>query len=297
MNISELVESKQYSVSFEVFPPKTEDTRESVTRAAREIAALKPAFMSVTYGAGGGTSEYTAEIAEDLQKACGVPMMAHLTCITSSRGQIGSQLALLREKGVRNILALRGDIPEGFELKERNYHHAVELVRDVKAFDPGFCVAGACYPETHPDAPDQREDIRRLKEKVDAGVDFLITQMFFDNPVFYSYMYKLREAGVTVPVHPGIMPIVNARQMKRTLKLSGTVLPERFRRILDAFGGTPDAMRQAGIAYATDQIIDLFANGIRSVHVYSMNNPGVAKAILDNLSEILGRRVRGEDGY
>ena len=288
MKISKIVESKQYSVSFEVFPPKTEDTRESVTKAAREIAALGPIFMSVTYGAGGGTSEYTAEIAQDLQENCGVPMMAHLTCITSSRDHIQEQLKLLKSKGVDNILALRGDIPDGFELKEQNYHHAIELVRDIKTFDPDFCVAGACYPDTHPDSANQKEDIAHLKEKVDAGMDFLITQMFFDNPVFYSYMYKLREAGITVPVHPGIMPIVNARQMKRTLKLSGTTLPERFRRILDTFGDTESAMRQAGIAYATDQIIDLFANGIRTVHVYSMNNPGVAKAILDNLSEIIG---------
>ena len=287
MKISEIVESKRYSVSFEVFPPKTEDVRESVTKAAREIAALKPVFMSVTYGAGGGTSEYTAEIAHDLQSNMGVPMMAHLTCITSTREHIQDQLRLLRSKGVENILALRGDIPDGFELKEQNYHHAIELVRDIKAFDQNLCVAGACYPDTHPDAPNQKEDIRHLKEKVDAGMDFLITQMFFDNPVFYSYMYQLREAGVAVPVHPGIMPIVNAKQMKRTLKLSGTTLPERFRRILDTFGETPDAMRQAGIAYATDQIIDLFANGFRTVHVYSMNNPGVAKAILDNLSDIL----------
>ena len=288
MKISKIVESKQYSVSFEVFPPKTEDTRESVTKAAREIAALRPVFMSVTYGAGGGTSEYTAEIAHDVQENCGVPMMAHLTCITSSRDHIQEQLKLLKSKGVDNILALRGDIPEGFALKEQNYHHAIELVRDIKAFDPDFCVAGACYPDTHPDSANQKEDIAHLREKVDAGMDFLITQMFFDNPVFYSYMYKLREAGITVPVHPGIMPIVNAKQMKRTLKLSGTTLPERFRRILDTFGDTESAMRQAGIAYATDQIIDLFANGIRTVHVYSMNNPGVAKAILDNLSEIIG---------
>ena len=287
MKISEIIESRQYSVSFEVFPPKTEDTRESVTRAAREIAALKPAFMSVTYGAGGGTSEYTAEIARDVQDNCGVPMMAHLTCITSTRDMIQNQLETLKAKGVENILALRGDIPEGFEMKEQNYHHAVELVREIKAFDPNFCVAGACYPDTHPDAANQKEDIRHLKEKVDAGMDFLVTQMFFDNPVFYSYMYKLREAGVTVPVHPGIMPIVNARTIKRTLKLSGTQLPERFRRILDTFGDDPAKMREAGIAYATDQIIDLFANGIRSVHVYSMNDPGVAKAILDNLTNIL----------
>lgn len=287
MKISSIVENKRYSISFEVFPPKTEDARESVTMAAREIADLKPAFMSVTYGAGGGTSEYTAEIAHDLQETKGVPMMAHLTCITSTPSRIQEQLQLLKSKGVDNILALRGDIPEGFELKEQNYHHAIELVRDIKAFDPNFCVAGACYPDTHPEAASQKEDIRFLKEKVEAGMDFLVTQMFFDNPVFYSYMYQLREAGIRVPVHPGIMPIVNARQMKRTLKLSGTTLPERFRRILDTFGETPDAMLRAGVAYATDQIVDLFANGFHSVHVYSMNNPTVAKAIMDNLTDII----------
>lgn len=287
MKISSAVEEKKYSVSFEVFPPKTADVRESVERAAREIAMLKPVFMSVTYGAGGGTSEYTAALSEELQRSAGVPVMAHLTCITSGRGHIQEQLAKLKDKGIENILALRGDIPEGFELKEQDYHYAVELVRDIKAFDPSFCVAGACYPETHPDAPSRKEDIRRLKEKVDAGLDFLVTQMFFDNPVFYSYMYHLREAGIDVPVHPGIMPIVNAKTINRTIKLSGTTLPERFRRILDAFGETPEAMRQAGIAYATDQIIDLFANGFSTVHVYSMNQPGIAKAILQNLSDIL----------
>ena len=287
MKISSAVEEKKYSVSFEVFPPKTEDVRESVERAAREIAALKPVFMSVTYGVGGGTSEYTAALSEELQRSAGVPVMAHLTCITSGREHIREQLAKLKSKGIENILALRGDIPEGFELTEQNYHYAIELVRDIKAFDPSLCVAGACYPETHPDAPNRKEDIRRLKEKVDAGLDFLVTQMFFDNPVFYSYMYHLREAGIDVPVHPGIMPIVNAKTINRTIKLSGTTLPERFRRILDAFGETPEAMRQAGIAYATDQIIDLFANGFSTVHVYSMNQPGTAKAILDNLSNIL----------
>lgn len=289
MKINQLVEQSGYSVSFEVFPPKTQDNLAVVERAVREIANLKPAFMSVTYGAGGGTSDYTVSIARDIQDTKGVPVMAHLTCITSDRTRIRTQLSQLRENGIENILALRGDIPEGFQLPPSGYRHASELVRDIKEFWPDFCIGGACYPETHPEAESQWEDIRHLKEKVDAGMDFLVTQMFFDNPIFYSYMYQLREAGITVPVHPGIMPIVNAKQVKRTLKLSGTQLPQRFRRILDAFGQTPQAMRQAGIAYATDQIIDLFANGFPTVHVYSMNNPFVAQAILDNLSVILGR--------
>ena len=286
--ISELIESRRYSISFEVFPPKTQDKMESVVGTVRQIADLKPVFMSVTYGAGGGTSDYTISIAKDIQEQKGVPMMAHLTCITSDKERIHSQLTKLKEAGIRNILALRGDVPEGFELTEVHYHHAVELVREIKAFDPSFCIGGACYPETHPEAKNQEEDLRYLKEKVDAGMDFLISQMFFDNNAFYSYMYQLREAGIKAPVHPGIMPIVNAKQMKRTLKLSGSMLPQRFRRILDVFGEDPAAMKQAGIAYATDQIIDLFANGFPTVHVYSMNNPSVAQAIMENVSRIIG---------
>ena len=287
MRINDIIENRKYSVSFEVFPPKTEDKMESVVTAARAIADLRPAFMSVTYGAGGGTSDYTAEVARQLQEEQGVPVMAHLTCITSDKETVDRQLMLLKQKGIQNILALRGDLPEGFQTNSRNFKHAIELVREIKEFDKEFCIAGACYPETHPEAQTQQEDIRYLKEKVEAGMDFLITQMFFDNAAFYSYMYQLREAGIMVPVHPGIMPIVNAVQMKRTLKLSGSQLPQRFRRILDTFGSDPAAMRQAGIAYATDQIIDLFANGFRTVHVYSMNNPAVAGAIMDNLSQIL----------
>ncbi len=287
MKIRDLMKQDKYSISFEVFPPKTQDKYETVEKATREIAALKPEFMSVTYGAGGGTSAYTAAIARDLQERYGVPMMAHLTCVTSSRDKIQSQLSLLLQNGIENIMALRGDIPEGFDTGGCSYHYASELIRDIKAYGD-FCIGGACYPETHPESTSQAEDIRHLKEKVDAGCEFLVTQMFFDNNILYSYLYKLREAGVLVPIHPGIMPIVNANQMKRTLKLSGTQLPQRFVRILDTFGETKKAMRQAGIAYATEQIIDLYANGIKSVHVYSMNNPSVAAAIMDNLSEIIG---------
>ncbi len=287
MKINEAVGTYPYSVSFEVFPPKKKENMDSVVSAAKRIAALKPAFMSVTYGAGGGTSDYTIEITKDLQNEMGVPAMAHLSCITSDRETIDRQLTRMKAEGIQNILALRGDIPEGFSPSAINYHHAIELVRKIKEFDPDFCIAGACYPETHPEADSMQEDIRFLKEKVDAGMDFLITQMFFDNPVFYSYMYQLREAGIMVPVHPGIMPIVNKAQVKRTLNLAGCQLPTRFRRILDTFGSNREAMRQAGIAYATDQIIDLFANGFKTVHVYSMNDPGVAEAIMNNLSKII----------
>ena len=286
-NINTLTSERKFSVSFEVFPPKTKDNLESVVTAVREIADLKPVFMSVTYGAGGGTSEYTVSVAKDIQENKGVPMAAHLTCVTSDKEKIHQQLSLLKENGIRNILALRGDIPDGFTPSENHFRHAAELVREIKAFDPTFSIGAACYPETHPEAASQEEDLMYLAQKVEAGVDFLVTQMFFDNAAFYSYMLQLREAGIHVPVHPGIMPIVNAKQMKRTLKLSGSQLPRRFRRILDVFGDNPLAMREAGIAYATDQIIDLFANGFSTVHVYSMNNPAVAAAIMKNLSQIL----------
>lgn len=286
MKISQLLEEQKYSISFEVFPPKTQDNYESVEKATREIAALHPQFMSVTYGAGGGTSAYTVSIAKDLQERHQVPMMAHLTCITSDKDKIHSQLDLLKSNGIDNIMALRGDIPEGFDVKNCSYQYASELITDIKSYGD-FCIGGACYPETHPDSDNQKQDILNIKKKVDVGCEFLVTQMFFDNNILYNYLYKLREADVTVPVLPGIMPIVNANQMKRTLKLSGTQLPQRFIQILDAFGESKEAMRQAGIIYASEQIIDLFANGVRHVHVYSMNQPAVAKQIMDNLSKIL----------
>ncbi len=286
MKIRELLAGDKFTLSFEVFPPKTQDNYESVEHATREIAALKPDFMSVTYGAGGGTSAYTVSIAKDLQELHNVPMLAHLTCITSTKEKIASQLQLLKENGIENIMALRGDIPDGFDVSDCSYHYASELIADIKAYGD-FCIGGACYPETHPDATTQKEDILNIKKKVDAGCEFLTTQMFFDNNILYNYLFKLREAGITVPVLPGIMPIVNANQMKRTLKLSGTQLPIRFVRILDTFGESKAAMRQAGIAYATEQIVDLYANGVKNIHVYSMNNPSVAEQIMKNVSDII----------
>lgn len=289
MKIRNLLDKDEFAISFEVFPPKTQMNYESVETATRNIAALKPEFMSVTYGAGGGTSEYTVSIAKDLQQRYEIPMMAHLTCITSTQEKIANQLSLLRENGIENILALRGDIPEGMEeeAKNRSFEHASDLITEIKKHGD-FCIGGACYPEVHPDSKTQKQDIENLKKKVDAGCEFLVTQMFFDNNILYNFLYKIREAGISVPVMPGIMPITNAKQMKRTIKLSGTQLPQRFIRILETFGDSPQAMRQAGIAYATEQIIDLYANGVKKVHVYSMNQPMVAEAIMNNLSDILG---------
>ena len=247
--------------------------------------------MSVTYGAGGGTSKYTLDIAKNIKANYGVPTLAHLTCVSSTRETVRERIEDMKAAGIENVMALRGDIPAGLENADRShwdYKHAVELVRELKESGADFCIGGACYPEIHPESACQKEDIRYLKEKVDAGCEFLTTQMFFDNNLLYNFLYKIREAGITVPIIPGIMPITNGNQVDRAIKLSGSFMPQRFKSLVDKFGNTPAAMKQAGIAYATDQIIDLFANGITNVHVYSMNKPDVAEAIQRNLSDILG---------
>ena len=290
MKIRNLLAKDTLSMSFEVFPPKTETGFDSVKNATEEIARLRPAFMSVTYGAGGGTSRYTLDIAKNIKEMYGVPTLAHLTCVSSSRETVRQRIEDIKAAGIENIMALRGDIPadmEGADRSKWDYRYAVELVSELKAAGD-FCIGGACYPEIHPESCDQKEDIKRLKEKVDAGCDFLTTQMFFDNNLLYNFLYKIREAGITVPVIPGIMPITNANQVARAIKLSGSFMPQRFKSLVDKFGSNPSAMMQAGIAYATDQIIDLYANGITNVHVYSMNKPEVAERILGNLSDIIG---------
>ncbi len=289
MKIRDLIKKDGLSLSIEVFPPKTDTVFESVKEATEEIAKLKPLFMSVTYGAGGGTSKYTLEIAKTLQEKDGVPALAHLTCVSSSKETVVRQIAAIKKAGIENVMALRGDIPAGHEHEDRShwdYRYATDLVRDLKEMGD-FCIGGACYPEIHPDSANQKEDIAHLKEKADAGCEFFTTQMFFDNNLLYNFLYKIREAGITVPVFPGIMPITNARQVERAVKLSGCYVPQRFLSLVDKFGSDPAAMMQAGIAYATDQIIDLYANGIKNVHLYSMNKPEVAEHILRNLSDII----------
>ncbi len=292
MKISELLKGNTLMLSFEVFPPKTETAFDSVKTATEEIAKLKPSFMSVTYGAGGGTSKYTLDIAKNIKERYGVPSLAHLTCVSSTKETVREKITEIKAAGIRNIMALRGDIPAELENADRSgwdYKHAIDLIRELKETDPDFCIGGACYPEIHPESKNQREDILYLKEKVDAGCEFLTTQMFFDNNLLYNFLYKIREAGITVPIIPGIMPITNANQVDRAIKLSGSFMPQRFKSLVDKFGSDPDAMKQAGIAYATDQIIDLYANGITNVHVYSMNKPDVAMKIQSNLSDILGK--------
>lgn len=290
MKLSELFSDK-FSLSFEVFPPKTDTVFDSVKTATEEIAKLRPAFMSVTYGAGGGTSKYTLEIAKNIKEQYNVPTLAHLTCVSSTRETVREKIHQMKDAGIENVMALRGDLTEEMMKCDRNtwdYKHAIDLIRDIKESGTDFCIGGACYPEIHPESSNQKEDIKYLKEKVDAGCSFLTTQMFFDNNLLYNFLYKIREAGITVPVIPGVMPITNANQVERAIKLSASFMPQRFKSLVDKFGSSPDAMKQAGIAYATDQIIDLFANGITNVHIYSMNKPDVAQKIQSNLSDILG---------
>ncbi len=291
MKITDILNNGKLSLSFEVFPPKTDTSFESVRTATETIAELHPAFMSVTYGAGGGTSKYTLEIAKTIKELHGVPTLAHLTCVSSTRETVRQRIEDIRNAGIKNVLALRGDLtPElvGTDISTLDYKHASDLVRELKECGADFCIGGACYPEIHPESKNQKEDIKYLREKVDAGCEFLTTQMFFDNNLLYNFLYKIREAGINVPVVAGIMPITNANQVERAIKLSGSHMPQRFKSLVDKFGTSPDAMKQAGIAYATDQIIDLYANNITNVHVYSMNKPEIAEKIQSNLSDIIG---------
>ena len=285
MKIIDILNSKEVTLSFEVFPPKTDAGIAAVEQATEQIAALRPDFMSVTYGAGGGTSRHTTRIAADLQQKYGTNVLAHLTCVSSTKEMVRGMIQNYRENRIENIMALRGDIPaEGRTVFD--YNHASELIYDIKSIDDSFCIGGACYPEGHVECERQSEDIMHLKEKVDAGCDFLTTQMFFDNATMYSFMYRIREAGIEVPIVAGIMPITNPGQVKRSVALSGATIPQRFRTMVDRFGDDPESMKQAGVVYAAEQIVDLIANGVTHIHVYSMNKPEIAAAIQNSLSAL-----------
>lgn len=287
MKIIDRLNEEGIHISFEVFPPKTDAGFAKVLEATDKISKLQPSYISVTYGAGGGTSKNTAKIATHIKEELGVESLAHLTCASSTKEEVQEVIENLKELGIENILALRGDIPKGMVFPtEDRYHYAYELVEAI-CRSGEFCIGAACYPEGHVENEHKVDDIKYLKQKVDSGVDFLTTQMFFDNHILYNFLYRIREAGITVPVLPGIMPITSAAQMKRSQELSGTVFPKKFLSILDRFGDYPEAMMQAGIAYATNQIIDLLANGVRNIHIYSMNKPEVVEKIMENLSEVV----------
>ncbi len=286
MKVIDIIKSSKPTLSVEVFPPKTTANFETVNCATEKIAMLKPSYMSVTYGAGGGTSDFTVDIAQNLLKK-GITPLTHLTCVSSTNERIEEELNKIKSKGIKNILALRGDIPENIDKSKMQYTYAYQLIEKIKEFDESFCVGGACYPETHPESENSYKDIEALKIKVQSGCEFLTTQMFFDNNILYNFIMRLLKAGVDVPVVPGIMPVTNEKQIKRIMAISGNALPQRFIRIVDKFADNPKALKEAGIAFATEQIIDLYANGINAVHLYSMNNPEVAEKIKNNLTEIL----------
>ncbi len=289
MKITSIVNSGRPSVSFEVFPPKRDAPLEPVKEAVRRLAKEKPAFMSVTYGAAGGNSSAnTGAIADFVQRDCGVTALAHFTCVNATRTGVAEEAARLQAAGIENILALRGDLPPDATVPPPGHFlHAIDLIRFLKENDSAFCLGGACYPEGHPECAHLKDDIEHVRRKTEAGLDFLTTQMFFDNNVLYAYLAKLRYAGVKVPVVAGIMPVTNGKQIARICKLSGALLPPRFRAIVDRFGDVPAAMLDAGVAHATEQIVDLFANGVNNVHVYTMNKPEVAMRIMANLRSIL----------
>ncbi|MDE7204661.1 MAG: methylenetetrahydrofolate reductase [NAD(P)H] [Lachnospiraceae bacterium] len=287
MKLNEILLKNDVTLSFEVFPPKVTADYGAVEKAAYGVAKLQPSYMSVTYGAGGSTRGNTLKIAKGIQEEYGVTTIAHLTCVGATKDGIRRALGEMKAAGIENVLALRGDRPKDFEGEPfTDYHYASELVADIKEFG-GMCIGGACYPEGHVESENTHEDIQNLKKKVDAGCEFLTTQMFFDNNIFYNFLCRVREAGIDVPVIPGIMPITRPSQLQNAIKLSGCNMPIRFRSIVDCFGNNPEAMRQAGIIYATDQIIDLIANGIRHIHVYSMNKPEVVRGIQESLSKII----------
>ena len=286
MKIKELLHrtDKQVTFSCEIFPAKKDIQFSGIFETVDAIQALGPDFISVTYGAGGSTSKKTVEVASYIQNTHAIPALAHLTCCDSTKEDVRQRLEEMKQRGIENILALRGDRPKDYV--PGPYTYAIQLIQDIKA-QGDFCVGGACYPEGHVECEHKEDDIAFLKEKVDAGCDFLTTQMFFDNNVYYNFLYRVLAVGINVPVIPGIMPVINAKQIKRSCELSGSMLPPRFKAIADKFSDDPQAMEQAGIAYATEQIIDLIANGVKYIHLYTMNRPKTAAKIMENLSHIL----------
>jgi len=286
MKIIDILKNKRVTLSFEVFPPKTADAVPIALAASEAIAALHPDFMSVTYGAGGGTSDFTVHIASAVKKTYGVEVMPHLTCLSSTKEKVTETLQAYKDAGFETIMALRGDVPAD-GTRKNDFEHATDLMNQIKSFDSSMALGGACYPEGHPESPSLAADIENIRRKVDAGAQFLSTQMFFDNSLFYSYLNRLHAAGINVPVLAGIMPITNKRILTRSLAMSGTAVPARYIAMVDAYGDSPEAMKQAGIAYATEQILDLYANGVRNVHVFAMNKPDVAKAISENIRPVL----------
>lgn len=289
MYIKDLLKSKDVTISFEMFPPKPDMPTDSALSAAEALSSLKPDFMSVTCGAGGsGKGNKTIEVASHIQNKLNTTALAHLTCVISSKEQIKNTLQSLKAENISNILALRGDIPKDadFDSSKMEFKHAIDLVREIKEFG-SFCIGGACYPEGHVENESVEADLAYLKEKVDAGIDFLTSQLFFDNNTFYSFLYRAAKKSIDVPIIAGVMPVTSRSQIKRMCALSGSVLTSKYKNMLDKFYDKPASLKQAGIAYATEQIIDLISNGVSAIHIYTMNKPEIAQKITENLKGII----------
>jgi len=280
---------KKPLISFEIFPPKKDYPIDTIYKTIDELYNLYPDFISVTYGAGGSTKDNTVEIASYIKEKYNLSALAHLTCVTSSKQEIEEILESLKARGVNNIMALRGDYPPQYKIEDypQAYKSAVDLIKHIKQTGD-FCVGAACYPEGHPDAVSTEEEMLYLKSKVDAGADFLVSQLFFDNDVFYNFMEQVRKYSIDIPVFAGIMPVLNKNQIERMVSLTGCKFPQKFLRILDKYKDSPEALREAGLAYATEQIIDLLSWGIDGIHLYTMNKPDATKEIIDRITTIRG---------
>ncbi len=288
MKIKDLYHKKGTLLSFEIFPPKKDYPLDTVFQTIEELKDLKPDFISVTYGAGGTSKDRTVEIASKIKNKYNIEALAHLTCISSTTHEIDDILHDLHRNHIENILALRGDIPENPEFEfpsPLQYTYAKDLINQINN-SRKISIGAACYPEGHPQCESRIQDIKYLKEKVNAGVDFLISQLFFDNELFYRFMEEIDLAGIKVPVSAGIMPVLNAKQILRMQKLAGCKLPLKFRRILEKYENNPEALKEAGEAYALEQIIDLMAWGVDGIHLYTMNKSETARKIAKNIRMI-----------
>ena len=282
--MQDFFEKQRPTLSFEIFPPKASASLDKVFETVDALASLAPDLISVTYGAGGTSRDNTVEIASKIQNSYNIPALAHLSCVGSTKEDIARILGELKDRGVKNILALRGDLAEGETLKD--FHYASDLVKFIRqGYD--FNVYGACYPEKHIEAVSMEDDLRHLKEKVDCGVNALISQLFFDNGSFYEFRSRARALGITCPIEAGIMPITSAKQISRMVSMCGATVTDRVQRFIKAYGHNSMAMKEAGVAYATEQIVDLLATGVDGIHIYTMNLPSITKRIAENIRGIL----------
>ncbi len=288
MSIKNKLEKRKPSISFEIFPPKKNYPVDTIYKTIDDLRDLNPDFISVTYGAGGSTKDRTVDIASYIENKYDLSALAHLTCLTETKEEIDNILKVLDNNGVSNILALRGDYPKDYKVDQvgdNHYRYVKDLISHIKE-EYNFSIGAACYPEKHPESNSLKQDLVYLKEKVDAGTDFLVTQLFFDNEIFYKFKEETEKLNINVPIIAGILPVLKTNQVKRILQLTDCHFPKKFTRIIEKYEHNPDALKEAGIAYAVEQIIDLLSSGIDGIHIYTMNNPENTRKILSSLSNI-----------